>query len=330
MLRKFGLALGWLTLCGCTADPSPVATTTNERPPAPSEPEAPEVVAEPPVEKAPVETIAKPPQFDPSLGERFTAAAAKHEVDAATPRERAPSWKAPTCKLEYEFRVEVGNVGAGVPTRIAGSWTVEGMLVHNGEISTKQGARMAETIVAGSLAEVRLETDGVAWTELDGPTALWSAYGSWAGLLSFHPTLPESGAPGSSVEWIFAIYDRRGSGRVEAERGSLQLPDGVRLPEPEPRERRATVTVERWLAIDGADAIVLRSWSETNEQGLHEDSQAQYVVLESGALLHAELRQRGKYRVGAGEQAVEYEVAIDGEARLVRSCKKPVLPRFDS
>lgn len=336
-LRAFELVLV-AVLCGCTAEREPVATKTKEQPPAPAP--AQPAVAEPEPAKAPAELPAKAPSFDPSLGERFTAAVAGIEVEPTTPRERTPSWKAPACTIEHELRVEIGNVGSGTPTRISGSWTTEaaasGMLVRNGELSTGQGTRRSESIRAGSLADVHLQTDGVSWTELDGPTVLWSAYGSWAGLSSFHPTLPASGMPESSVDWIFAIYDRSASGRAEAERGSLEVPEGVALPEPKPRERRAEITVERWIEIDGAAAIVLRSWSETNTlddeaaaERIHGISQARYVVLESGALLHAELRQRTKYRLGAGEQATEYEVAVDGEARLVRSCEKPVLPRFD-
>ena len=50
---------------------------------------------------------------------------------------------------------------------------------------------------AGSLAEIRLSTDGRRWLEEDGPTALWSAFGTWPGLVLFFPALPESGKAGS-------------------------------------------------------------------------------------------------------------------------------------
>jgi hypothetical protein len=58
-------------------------------------------------------------------------------------------------------------------------------------------------------------------------------------------------------------------------------------------------------------------------------SQAQYVVLDSGVLLHAELRERTKLkmRVGIGK-SMEQVHTLDAEARLIRGCAGLVLPSF--
>jgi hypothetical protein len=333
-----------LVALGCSSEREPSGEAKQAEPPARSEPEKPvELPAQPPAEPEPKPKPDPAPRFDAKLGERFVVAAAKLASNPADARELAPSWRAPDCKLQYEFRMEVGNADTSAPTSrmlIAGSWTASakapGMILKNGEIGIGQVAgpmRQAVATPAGSFAEIRLQTDGRSWTEIDGPTTLWSAYGSWIGLTTFYPALPESGAPGSSVDWTLQFFDRSAGGRVEAERGSLEVPDDVELPKPEPTTRTPRVTLERWIEVGGKPAAVFRSWSEIDELDaevpdeprVHEISQGQYVVLESGELLHAELIERAKYRIGTGEQAVEYDIATEGEARLVRGCGGPVL-----
>lgn len=332
----------WLGSFGCTSDRDPQPEPVQQ---APVQQES--AVEAPVADEVPAERSPNPsPSYDAELGKRFELAASGLVQSPAEARERGPSWRAPECELEYEFRIEVGNDQAGDPTSmmvIEGSWTARaaapGMILKNGELRFGQQSgsvrRAGEGQPAGSLAEIRLQTEGRAWTEVDGPTALWSAYGTWAGLTKFHPALPEAGAPGSSADWALQIHERGSGGRVEAERGSLEVPAGVEPPKPEVTELTARVTLERWIDLDGSStAAVLRSWSEaeaSEDMQVHEISQGQFVVLESGLLLHAELRERASFQIdGGGAQPVTFKVAVDGEARLVRGCGGPVLPRLSA
>jgi hypothetical protein len=320
MSRSLGLLA--VLVFACTPEGEPKKLAAKAEPPPQIEQKQPAV--EPPPQPPPPVS-----QFDPQLGNRFVLAAEGLEVADAVARDRGPSWQPPTCELEYRFRIEFGGEGVA-RTAFDGSWTARaespGMILKNGEIRPVNLAdptrRAGEGTAAGSLAEIHLQTDGRAWTEVDGPTSLWSAYQGWVGLTKFHPALPDGGAPGSSADWIQQHHKPGAAGRVEGQRGSLEVPDGVELPKPEPIAVVARVTLERWIEIGGTAAVVIRSWSERDEEEVHERSQGQFVVLDSGVLLHAELRERATHKIGASS----YEVAIEGEARLVRSCGGPVLP----
>jgi hypothetical protein len=131
--------------------------------------------------------------FDPALGRPFELAAAGLKLAETTVPESALRWQPPRCELEYQFRVTLDIALIGEETslpssglRIAGGWTAHAdgqrMLLRNREISiahVQAGIQRPGSVQpAGTLAEIRLETDGGAWTEVDGPTSLWSDYGS--------------------------------------------------------------------------------------------------------------------------------------------------------
>jgi hypothetical protein len=341
--RALALALcSCLLACGADREPS---TKTSKAEPPPLEP-AVEVQgkapSEQPAKPVPAETPAGP-RFDSLLGGRFALAAAGLAHAPTDPREHGPSWQLPACELEYQFRVHIGDGLRGSPvTVISGSWTARAaaseMILKNGEIrlAHMSGAapRSGESVRAGKLAEVRLKLNYREWMEVDGPTALWGAYGSWSGLSKFYPAVPELGGPGSPATWHLQLHERKGSGAVEGRRGSLEVPDGVALPEPETIFRNPDVTVERWIELEDHPAVVLRSWSEVDDANtkmaedalkVREIGQGRFVVLDSGVLLHAELREHSEFEI----LDTRTELAIEAEARLVRGCGGPVLPRMD-
>lgn len=291
-------------------------------------------------------------EYDAELGRRFEAAAQGLEQrDAAAPG--AWAWTLPSCELEYAFRVTldmtvVGEEMPGSGLTIFGSWTARGegsrMILRNGDVTIahlSDGARRpGMTEAAGKLAEIRLETDGRRWTEVDGPTSLWSAYGSWYGLTTFYPALPEGTAAAAASDWPITIFDRSGGGKVEAERGSLELPEGTELPEPETETVHAHVELQRWIELAGRRAAVLRSRSDHDGGGplggmgllggmkAERSGQGQFVVSADGVLIHAEQRDRTEVKMRMGTKTMEQLHVLVAEARLLRDCNGPVLPEF--
>lgn len=297
--------------------------------------------------------------FDPALGRAFDTAAAGLELAEAPAPESALRWQPPSCELEYQFRVtldiELVGEDTSLPSsglRIAGGWTAQAdgsrMLLRNRDIviSHVQAGiqRPGNPQPAGTLAEIRLETDGRSWTEVDGPTSLWSAFGSWMGLTLFHPAMPEGTTPGARGAWPLLVHDRAGGARVEVERGSFEVPEGHEFTEPTSQAIPARVELQRWIDLAGTRAAVLRSRYEIDGDspfagglGLvasldaDKTSEAQHVLLDSGVLLHAELRERTnvEMRIGLGKsKSMQQLHTLDAEARLIRSCTGPVLPSF--
>jgi hypothetical protein len=295
-------------------------------------------------------------EFDAALGGRFDTAVAGLEVAAVDPPESALRWQAPSCELEYQLRVTIDIELVGEETslpssglRIVGGWTARAdgarMLLRNGDLNLSHVQagiqRPSNGQPAGTLAEIRLETNGSMWTEVDGPTSLWSAFGSWSGLTLFHPAIPEATTPGAGGLWPLLLHERGAGVRVEVERGSLEVPEGYEFTEPQTQTIPARVELQRWISIAGTPAVVLRSRYEIGENspfsgfgmlgGLIADerSEAQYVVLDSGVLLHAELHEQTNVKMSVGIGKTMHQLhTLTGEARLVRGCAGPVLPRF--
>lgn len=71
-------------------------------------------------------------------------------------------------------------------------------------------------------ASVLLETDGLGWSEREGPTLLFSNIGAQGGLAWFFPTLPASAGHDASVTWSVPFNSGQSikSIRVEATRGN--------------------------------------------------------------------------------------------------------------
>jgi hypothetical protein len=300
-------------------------------------------------------------ELDAALGQSFEAAVAGLEVAQAEPPASALRWQTPSCELEYQLRVTIdiemidtdgGLKGATLPKqglRITGGWTAqtEGarMLLRHRDLTLAQlqdgQQRPANAQPPGTLAEIRLETDGRAWTEVEGPTALWSAFGSWMGLVLFHPALPETSTVGARTTWPLLVHARGSGARVEVERGSMKVPDGFEFTEPESDTVLTQVELQRWIDIAGTRAAVLRSQFQIDSDSpfsgfgmigsldTDKTSEGQYVLLDSGVLLHVELQEKTDVQMSVGLGKSIHQVhTLVGEARLVGSCTGPVLPRF--
>ena len=294
----------------------------------------------------------------------------------------------PSCPHRYEFRVRQGiemlepeDPSRPGPARtglwLEGSWTAgpasplaEGeseatleLAIGELTIGHVQGHRRpGSSEAAGHLASVRLRLGPRGWEEVDGPTALWSAYGTWHGLASFNPGLPERWEPDVPSAWELIVHERGSGLRTEVTRGKTELPEGMSfddLPEPDASSIEGTVALKGWIELAGTRAAVLvahakldvsdefevpdelyEGKSESVEERAREmfeglgastkgDYDAHFVVLESGQLLHAALveRQVVTMSMGTGEDMVQRHSEI-AEARLVESCAGPVMPAF--
>ncbi|TAK19067.1 MAG: hypothetical protein EPO40_35235 [Myxococcaceae bacterium] len=108
-------------------------------------------------------------------------------------------------------------------------------------------------------APIWLRTDGRVWSEEDGPTATWSAYGSFHGLVRFFPALPESTRVGASTPWRYRVHDDGAGLAVEMRRGHTTLPPGVSAPTPHGEDATQTVRLARWISVDGEPVAALDS-----------------------------------------------------------------------
>jgi hypothetical protein len=302
-------------------------------------PRAPERSSEPAAEPA-------PPSAD-ELEARWDRARTGLDVEGAGAPSRAVRWSAPGCELRYAFRARAVVQQDGVDVshmHIRGGFrwkpserdgadveiVNEALTLSHGEDGyTSPGMTQA----AGTLATIYLATDGSTWTERDGPTALWSAYGSWPGPVVFFPALPTGSTPGSERAWEIRLHTRGSGMRVEVARGTTTLPQGTEAPEPRPTEFPATSRVERWIDIDRARAAVLRARWELRERTQSGGLDVQvdgtenglYVITDRGRLIFAATVRRTNVEMGPLHQVH----TIDSEARLVSSCDGgPVLPPF--
>ncbi len=270
------------------------------------------------------------------------------------------TWKAPSCPLRYRFGadfklaalegeppVAVGGEGA----RIAGDVTMVAgpddlAVIRNGdlEISQVNGGlkRPGSPQPAGSLAEVRLRRDGAQWSEVDGPTTLWSAYGSFPGLVEFWPALPPAAAPGSSSPWALTVHSRGDGVRVETTRGTFEVPEGTALPEPSPHTYDAEVELQGWLSVGGqSTAVLVATWTydskldppdPTSAAGDMDvdytmDATSRAVVLDNGRLLWASVDRtvHASYKMRARAEPMRQRHDIHATIQLVDACDGPVL-----
>lgn len=226
------------------------------------------------------------------------------------------------------------------------------MIIRNGEISI---AHTRQDIVSpgnsqpeGTYADILLDTDGRGWTEVDGPTGLWSAFGSFAGLAYFFPALPEATPPGSEGKWNLVLH-RHGSGMgVEARRGKAEIPAGVELPEPVAQSSELRVKLNRWWTISDTPVaeIELMPHEFTNENTLsmadvfgNDDAsnrtintvvrgevRARYFVTARGVVLYASVELKEHTTTStSGRDDFSVSTRTHAEARLVASeCEVPL------
>jgi hypothetical protein len=200
----------------------------------------------------------------------------------------------------------------------------------------------------GGIAPILLRTDGRSMTEEDGPTSLWSAFGTWPGWVLFFPTLPDGAEAGSEGRWEISVYPRGAGAAVEARRGTLELPPGTQLPTATPIKQDAKVRLVRWVEIGGQPAAIIGvRWVEDREgkiappdfpvelaartRGVYE---GHYVVLVGGRLLHAAIHgEAAVSTVSASQEGepnhMDQRQSQWSEARLVSACEGPTLNTFE-
>jgi len=146
--------------------------------------------------------------------------------------------------------------------------------------------------------------------------------------------------------------------RTAVARGRRELPEGVSvddLPEPRPDFMLdGEIELVRWIELGGVKTAVLTAHASAADQGSFDLDEveelaephempfadmsfagtlrhdAQFVVLESGQLVHASMVEVRTIDMGFGaEDSMKQRHTLTAEARLVEACAGPVLPTFD-
>ena len=192
-------------------------------------------------------------------------------------------------------------------------------------------AERAPTAPAGSLAKTWLEVSGDRVDEVQGPTAAWSAYGTFPGPVVFFPALPG----GSEVAWAPAVHAHGSGLAVEAVRGSATLPEGQPAPPTRRVPHEGTARLVEWVSIQGTPAAVITANWTANEATAAEDPthgevtsnqnaehRGEYLVTADGRLLAGWVDGRAHLQIAASGQApaLKLEVNVQGTIRLVQSC----------
>ena len=232
--------------------------------------------------------------------------------------------------------------------------------LHNGEIEiahVREGTRNpGGTQVPDTLAPILLHSAGRGLAEVDGPTSLWAAYGTFTGLVLFWPDLPRRSRPGSKTSWSFDQWSRSSGAEVEVRRGTIEVPEGYEFGEPASLQHDAQVVLDSWIDVDGTPAAVLiASWevleeaTQSQEIPLSDDSppvrrethtralqrcEARWVVLQTGHLLYASLSTTNHVtmhtRSGDEDDGMDMQQlhTLTAECRLVGAPSGPVLAPF--
>jgi hypothetical protein len=293
----------------------------------------------------------------PSVGsEPWRPALAGHAVRDADPpaglRYAAPR----RCPLAYEWsasvRMEMLGARVAIPPQVVESnGRVEadvdpgaaGRLVMQvpwrqlslGTVATRNpGGRDVDFA-----APIWLRTHGRSWSEEDGPTATWSAYGSFHGLVRFFPALPGPRV-GASTPWRYRVHDDHAGLAVEVRRGHTTLPAGVTAPAPHGEEVTETVRLARWITVDGELVAALDSTgggaSHAQQQqagagpGVTTDAAwrttgAHLVLARSGRVLLSRYDDVRDVRMQTPGMDMRQRHTARGEMRLVSACDGPAL-----
>lgn len=188
-------------------------------------------------------------------------------------------------------------------------------------------------------APMLLRTDGRAWREDDGPTQTWSAFGTFAGLVRFFPTLPAESHVGASTPWRYRVHGQNAGAAVEVRRGHVQLPPGAAMPPVDGKDMDARARIARWITVDGQPVAVI----ETDEVARDATTQqipgagsfstraerrstGEHLVLaRSGRLLLARYDDDVTVHTDVGGRAMDQRQRGHGELRLVAACDGPTL-----
>ncbi len=270
----------------------------------------------------------------------------------------------PDCTTDYGLDVEIEQSAEvdGTPAPGGGqSMVIRGgfqtgpgedheMVIQNDEITQTfvSGAVVnpGSTQPAGTLADVWLTTDGAQWEEIDGPTILWSGYGSFTGVTIFFPALPAEVEEGARAEWNLEIFSQQSALAVEQRRGQVELPEGSTPPEPSAQIFSPTVELHQWWQIDGVPVVELRmprweyEYDETADlpDGSSEElardmsaavtgtKQGRYLFTAEGVLIFAEVSEDRRVTTTVGGEELVNSASFYSQVRLLSSeCDVPAL-----
>ena len=270
-------------------------------------------------------------------------------IDKTKKKDDRLQWVTPECELRYRFRGDTsmsmtdmpspGSSGVRVVWEVVASGGASGpTILRNGKIEISLVTNWTKSPGGlqpeGSLAEIRLRHDGTTWRGVDGPTALWSAFGSFPGLVEFWPALPGTSEPGSRATWELTTHRRGDGARVESTRGRVRVPEGTELPEPVPNTMSGEVELEQWISAQGEPAAVLVArMKKRGEEALGEEIATSYaleqvsrhVVLASGRLLFAEVDRTIDITMPTTGGTMKQTQRMHDEIGLVEACDGPVV-----
>lgn len=323
----------WMAACLVTLVGCDRCTSEDPPPPPPS-------IGENDVDPNFLERVPSPPEDEAAALWRSAARDGWGEPSAA-PTETV-RWQVPSCPLRYMLRghhlYEVAEdrepAGQSVLASIVANPSDGGVTLQVTEVATAivaDGARGTPTQHATvDWALPQVTTDGLTWREKDGPTTVWSAYGTVPALVGLFPALPRATAVGGKLKWGVDIFLQRTTQEIERRRA-----EGKPAPTVSPIQRERELEVKGFIDLGGETAMVLTGhWTmavDVRDRMLlrrAERWRGHFVVIPAtGRLLHAAL-------VGRSLQEMELESRDRNESegrgeielRLVEACDGPTLP----
>lgn len=251
-------------------------------------------------------------------------------------------WRVPSCPLRYVLRShhlyevteEREPAGQSMRASIAANPGDDGLTLQVTEVATavvadgERGTPTQHATVGWALPQVK--TDGLTWTEKDGPTTVWSAYGTVPALVGLFPALPRATAVGGKVKWGVEIFLQRTTQEIERRRA-----EGKPAPTVAPIQRERDLEVKGFIDLGGETAMILTgSWTmevDVRDRMLlrrAERWRGHFVVIPAtGRLLHAALVGRSLQEMELeSRDRKESEGRGEIELRLVEACDGPTLP----
>ena len=263
----------------------------------------------------------------------------------------------PTCPLTYEVLVREKTSLDDAP-----GFDIERFMTLQ---ATAQNGRMQlAAVVTGrslhdgvrgygkpdaSYAPPLLETDGLRWSEREGPTWLFSVVGGQGGLAWFFPTLPAFEERDAAAVWNVPYESGQSTAalRTEATRGS-QASLTFRLSQREAAGEkeveipttftRAEMRFEQSHLEQGVRVSAFSVTGERRDESAPTDAYAfkmvktyrgTYAVTASGRVLRAHVESSRKTTTGSAARGspVQHDVEnTDAKMHLVRACDGPTAP----
>jgi hypothetical protein len=202
-----------------------------------------------------------------------------------------------------------------------------------------------------SYAPPLLETDGLRWTEREGPTWLFSDVGTQGGLAWFFPTLPPSAEKDATTVWNVPYESGQSTAalRTEATRGHMQAlkaslqqreASGEKEREIPTTFTRAEIRFQEWRQVDGVRVAVFGMTGERHDKSkpgedphfaMDRTYRGTYEVTAGGRILRAHV-ESSRTTVSGSEAAgirQRFREDTDGKMHLVKACDGPAAEKLE-